>query len=148
MLISLPAQAKCYTQAEAEAEQGLRIHSELMVIALNCQHLIPKSQPNLYMTYRIFTQKYAGLFGSYENTLISHFRQEGGDAEAQLHDMRTRFANDMSAQVAHERPDRFCARYAQRVPKASTFSMEEIKEWASTPYPGHATSRPLCASSH
>lgn len=31
--------ASCYRAGEAEAEQGIRIHSELMVIGLNCQHM-------------------------------------------------------------------------------------------------------------
>ena len=31
------AAQKCYSAAEAEADQGIRIHSELMVIGLNCQ---------------------------------------------------------------------------------------------------------------
>ena len=41
--VGVPAEAgrQCYTHEEAEAEQGIRIHSELMVIALNCQHMTP-----------------------------------------------------------------------------------------------------------
>lgn len=30
--------AACYTSAEAEAEQAIRLHSELLVIGLNCRH--------------------------------------------------------------------------------------------------------------
>ena len=65
-LLAVPAQAQmkvdvgvpaatgrqCYTQEEAEAEQGIRIHSELMVIALNCQHMTPKGWKNFYQQYQ------------------------------------------------------------------------------------------------
>ena len=44
MMLCAPAFAKCYTSKEVEAEQGVRILSELMVIGLNCQHLTPKGQ--------------------------------------------------------------------------------------------------------
>lgn len=142
-----PVFASCYTQAEAEAEQGLRIHSELMVIALNCQHMTNGGgSGNLYSQYRRFTSSHADLFAGYERTLISHFASEGSNAEGKLHDMRTRFANDISMQSARQRPDIFCQRYAGRVPRAASFSRAQLQDWAATPYPGHALSRPLCAS--
>ena len=35
----------CYSRKEAEAEQGIRIHSELMVIGLNCAHMADANGP-------------------------------------------------------------------------------------------------------
>ena len=59
--VSSFAAASCYTMEEAEAEQGIRIHSELMVIGLNCQHMKFSDGTNLYLEYREFTKEHENL---------------------------------------------------------------------------------------
>lgn len=143
---SSPAFSKCYTMKEAEAEQGIRIHSELMVIGLNCQHLWPKSQPNLYKQYQQFTSKNSHLFSEYEKTLLSLYRDEGvSNPEKRLHQVRTDFANKISKDAAVMRPDAFCATYAPRIPKAAQMDTAKLRKWASTVFPGHPVSHPICA---
>lgn len=146
-LISTDAMAKCYSMKEAEAEQGIRIHSELMVIGLNCQHLWPKNKPNLYKQYQDFTVKHAHLFSEYEKTLLSFYASEGAKSpEMKLHQLRTDFANDISKDAAVMRPDAFCTMYAPRVPKASAMNNDKLRKWASTIFPGHPVSHPICAA--
>lgn len=136
----------CYTKEEAIAEQGIRIHSELMVIGLNCQHLTPAGQENLYQAYRAFTNKNADIFAAYENTLIGYFQRIGtGNAEGQLNVLRTQLANKISLDAAQTRPDVFCSHYIPRIQKAKSMSRSEIQNWASTFYPGHPTSHPICS---
>ena len=137
--------ASCYSDREAEAEQAIRIHSELMVIALNCQHMTPAGQQNLYTQYRNFTNKHASLFAGYERTLISAFSRGGGNGESRLHNLRTRFANDISGQAARQRPDLFCTRYSGRIPAAMQFTDQQIRDWAATPYANSSLSKPRCA---
>lgn len=141
-----PAMAKsCYSKAEAEAEQGIRIHSELMVIGLNCQHMTPAGWPNFYSQYRQITNRHADLFSGYEKTLISYYRRNGsGNAERKMHDMRTAFANKVSSDAARMRPDVFCANYAPRIPRAAKMSRADFQEWASTMHPSHPLNRPVC----
>ena len=147
MIFSASAFAGCYSMKEAEAEQGIRIHSELMVIGLNCQHLWPKSDKNLYAQYKDFTANHAGLLRGYETTLINYFRKEGGgDPELRLHELRTRFANKISKDAAVMRPDGFCRAYAPRVPKANKMAEPEVRKWAATIFPNFPPSRPLCAN--
>lgn len=135
----------CYSNVEAEAEQGIRIHSELMVIGLNCQHMGKREGMNLYQQYRQFTSDHSGLFAKYEKILISHFAQNGGGkAEAQLNALRTGFANKISNDVASMRPDVFCSRYAPRITQASAMDHTTLRKWASTIYPSHPVSKPLC----
>lgn len=137
----------CFSPLEAEAEQGIRIHSELMVISLNCQHLTPPGQENLYSQYRKFTSKNASLFATYEMLLIKQFKDEGSaDAERQLHSLRTQFANKISKDAAVMRPDAFCKTYAPRIQKAATMNEAALHKWASTFFPGFGPSRPICAS--
>lgn len=146
VLFSVPVLADCYTSKEAEAEQGIRIHSELMVIGLNCQHLTPKGQENLYVQFQKFTQKHASIFSAYENSLIGFYKKEGvGNPEAKLHQVRTDFANEISKDVAVMRPDIFCKTYAPRIPKAAAMSGEKLHQWASMTFPNHPTSLPVCA---
>ena len=79
LIISVPAfAAGCYSPVQAEAEQGIRIHSELMVIGLNCQHMTPSGWKNFYAQYRELTARNADLFAEYENILIEYFSQSGG----------------------------------------------------------------------
>ena len=49
--------AGCYSAVESEAEQGIRIHSELMVIGLNCAHMADADGNNLYVQHSKFTKK-------------------------------------------------------------------------------------------
>ena len=143
---SSPAFSKCYSMKEAEEEQGIRIHSELMVISLNCQHLTPKGEKNLYTQYKEFTAKNSHLFSGYENTLLSFYRSEGiNNPERHLHEVRTDFANKISKDSAVMRPDAFCAAYSPRILKAGQMNTAKIRKWASTIFPSHPVSHAICA---
>lgn len=144
---STPASAgACYSQYEAEAEQGIRIHSELMVIGLNCQHMGKRHGDNLYMTYRQFTADYADLFSSYESALLAYFQKNGDkNPEATLNTLRTNFANKISDDAAKMRPDVFCSTYAPRIEKAAQMNEQQLRSWAGTIYPSHPVSRPVCS---
>ncbi len=140
------AQAACYSPEMAEADQGIRIHSELMVIGLNCQHMSKRHDgDNLYLTYREFTAEHADLFAEYEQKLIAFYEAQGqGVPEKRLNDLRTGYANKISEDAAKLRPDVFCSQYAPRVNKAAGMSRENLKEWAGTIFPSHPVSYPLC----
>lgn len=145
-VMSAPAMAaSCYTMPEAEAEQGIRIHSELMVIGLNCQHMYKANGKNLYAAYRSFTAENIKLFSDYEKDLMAYFRRTGhANPEAQLNSMRTVFANKIANDSARMRPDQFCKHYASRIEKVANMPKPEIKKWAATFYPSHPTSKPIC----
>jgi len=145
-LFSAPALAACYTTSEAEAEQAIRIHSELMIIGLNCQHKTAAGQANLYGQYKQFTAKNGSLFAGYEKVLISYFRRAGGNEEKCLNDLRTRFANKISLDAARMRPDMFCQYYAPRIKKASAMTGAQLRQWAATFFPSHPPSQPVCAA--
>jgi hypothetical protein len=146
--LSAPAFAatkSCYTMAQAEAEQGIRIHSELMVIGLNCQGMRFKDGTNLYLKYREFTNANVSLFSGYETQLMDYFKVRGdANPEASLNTLRTRFANEISNDAAKMNPDVFCNRYAHRIFKASAMDESKLRKWASTIYPSHPVSNPVC----
>jgi hypothetical protein len=136
----------CYSTAEAEADQGIRIHSELMVIGLNCQHMGMRHGQNLYGTYRQFTADNADIFGDYETTLINFFKRTGAaNPVGKLNDLRTRYANKISTDAAKMRPDIFCGKYGPRVMQAAKMKKEDIRKWASMPFDKHPVSYPMCA---
>ncbi|MEM9469562.1 MAG: hypothetical protein AAF988_05310 [Pseudomonadota bacterium] len=145
VLASVAEARSCYSQAEAEAEQGIRIHSELMVIGLNCQHMTPRGWQNFYSQYRSITKKHEDLFSNYEKTLINYYRQNGvSNPERKMHDLRTAFANKVSTDAAQMRPDVFCATYAPRIPRAAKMTKADFQQWASTFHPSHPLERPVC----
>lgn len=137
--------AACYTQAEAEAEQGLRIHSELMVIGLNCQNMKFRDGTNLYRKYNEFTKLNIDIFADYESRMLDYYRRRGDqDPEASLNTLRTQLANNISNSAARMKPDQFCNRYAGRIFKASAMDRASLKQWASTIYPSYPVSEPIC----
>lgn len=148
LVFSAPAFAatkSCYSMAQAEAEQGIRIHSELMVIGLNCQGMRFKDGTNLYAKYRAFTNANLSLFSGYETRLMDYFKARGdANPEASLNTLRTRFANEISNDAAKMNPDVFCNRYAHRIFKASAMNQNALRKWASTIYPSHPVSNPVC----
>ena len=137
----------CYTMREAEAEQGIRIHSELMVIGLNCQHIYESRGKNLYRAYREFTSEHADLFARYENILMDHYSSAGyTKPEKKLDRLRTDYANDIADNVARMQTKRFCAKYAPRIPRAVNYSRRDIRQWASTFYSDDPVSKPICSN--
>lgn len=136
--------ANCYNQKEAEAEQGIKIHSELMVIGLNCQHMTPAGWKNFYSQYRDFSNKYADVFSGYEKIMLTYLSRQGSGAERKLHAMRTGFANQVSTDVARMRPDVFCSQYASRIPQVASMSRGALQNWVADSSRTQRLSQPLC----
>ena len=146
LFISSTAFAQCYTQAEVEAEQGLRIHSELMVISLNCQH-INHVNGNLYYQYKDFTRQHQPLIAMYEQTMKNYFVRTGvNNAESSINDLRTQLANKISTDAAKMKPNVFCGYYGSRIQQALQMDRAKLRRWASTVFPSHPVSRPICTS--
>ena len=138
--------AGCYTANEFEAEQGLRIHSELMVIALNCQH-VSHRDGNLYIQYKDFTRRHQNLIAQYEGTLKNYFVRTGeSDPERKINDLRTAFANKISQDAAKMRPNAFCKVYSSRITQALGMDEPKLRRWAATPFPGFPVSRAVCTA--
>lgn len=133
----------CYTAQEFEAEQGIRIHSELMVIGLTCMKMPQGTQ--MYLKYQDFTQKNKGLLAQYEKELIAHYRREGAaKPEIKLHTLRTTLANQISMHAVSMSVSNFCQRFSQRIDQALAMDSGRLRRWAQQPWPGSPTSRPVC----
>lgn len=142
---SVFAASGCYTPEEAAAEQGLRIHSELMVIGLNCQAMKFTDGTNLYAEYRKFTNEHSTLLEGYENTMMGYYRRQGqDDPERSLNTLRTQLANKIADSAVRMKPDRFCNSYAGRIFQAASMDRNTLASWASTIYPSHPVSKPIC----
>ncbi len=144
---SIAQAAACYRAQEAEAEQGIRIHSELMVIGLGCQHMATANGKNLYLAYREFTQKHGDLFATYERLLMKYYQNNGmskAQAEAKLNTLRTNFGNKIASDQASMRPDIFCKRYSPRITQVIDFDHMAMRRWAATIYETHPVSQPIC----
>lgn len=138
-----PAQAApCYTAEEFEAEQGLRIHSELMVIGLTCQKA--GGGAGLYNKYRKFTNKNQYLLGIYEDTMMGFFRKNGGDPVKSLHDYRTGLGNDISQKAIRMNVGAFCRHYGGRIDQALAMDHDTLRRWAQKQWPSQPPTRPLC----
>lgn len=137
--------ATCYGPEELEAEQGIKIHSELMVIGLTCQNTAQGSA--LYAKYRQFTAANSSLIAEYEDELIGYFSRTGVPApEKALHTLRTKLANKISLHAAAMQTNEFCRRFSGRLDKAVSMSETDIRNWAGTVWPNHPATRPLCES--
>lgn len=133
----------CYGPDELEAEQGIKIHSELMVIGLTCQNTAQGAA--LYAKYRQFTAANSTLIAEYEDNLISFFARTGVPApEKALHTLRTKLANKISLHAADMQANEFCRRFSGRLDKAVAMSEDDIRKWAGTVWPNHPASKPLC----
>lgn len=142
--VSVYAGKGCYDAREAEAEQGIRIHSELMVIGLNCMHMA-KNGSNPYVEYKKFTNNHGELFAKYEKILMTYMRKNGKvNPDKAMHTLRTNLANKVSGDVAKMRPDIFCKTYLPRIESAKKMDLEQLRKWAATPYEKHPVSQPMC----
>jgi hypothetical protein len=113
---SVPAFAApaCYSPAQAQAEQLLRLHSELMVITVTCRQ--GSGGQDLPSAYGDFTKKNIGVLHDAEQTMISYYKANAkGNALDHLDRLRTILGNEFGQKAADMSAPAFCASYRDKV---------------------------------
>ncbi len=137
------AGSNCYKQAEFEAEQAVRIHTELMVIGLTCIRMPQFS--GLYSKYQKFTAKNSKAISSYENVLISYFKRRNFKAPTkQLHNLRTVLSNHLSQKAIRMSIVSYCKKMGRTVDNALSMQPADFKNWVKKDWATRQTSRKLC----
>ena len=123
-----PSKGPCYSVAEFEAEQGIRLHTELMVVGLTCQHMDVKGETSLFAQYKLFTLKHQARIQDWEKTLVEYYKRTAkGNPTRNFDSFRTRLANETSQRAIALSTPVFCGTHAPLVAKAMTASIEDIQ---------------------
>lgn len=139
------AKAPCYTQAEAEAEQAIRLHTELMVVGLTCAEMSPAVGPSLFAQYKQFTLRHQDDIAAWEKALIGHFRRHAkGNATRNFDSFRTRLANEMSQRAIALTTPVFCQTHVPAVTKVGALSSDELKHLVRSDQTNGLTAAPRC----
>ncbi len=118
----------CYSVPEFAAEQGIRLHTELMVIGLTCQHLDVPGQMSLFNQYKQFTLKHQARIQEWEKNLVAYYkRTTKGNATRGFDSFRTRLANETSQRAIALTTPVFCGTHAPLVAQAMAASLAEIE---------------------
>ena len=142
-LVSASSAEACYGAREFEAEQGLRIHSELMVIGLTCIKM-PQGQ-DLYRKYQHFTVKNARLISGYETDMINYYGRKGvRSPEQRFHTLRTDIANEISRRAIKMSTLRFCRQFSPHIDQALAMDQQQLRQWAQHVWPSQPTTEPVC----
>lgn len=137
------ALAACYSRAEFDAEQAIRLHTELMVIGLSCHRYFP--QQRVFDRYQEFTTRHRALLMEWEKELVAHFRKNERGNPTRLFDaFRTEVANEISQRAALLSVPVYCTNQIRVVDTASAMSGEEFKRFANQSGGLRLGSRPLC----
>jgi hypothetical protein len=137
----MPALA-CYSPAEQAAEQGVRLHSELMVISVTCRY--GSYRQNLPQVYRQFTQRNLGLIKGWESTMMNYYKKEGGGGEAGLNRLRTVLSNEASQIMANMGAPSYCEKMRDKVVAASAWNPKAIQAELQRMNGHYPTTAPTC----
>ncbi|HSK39640.1 MAG TPA: hypothetical protein VK943_07715 [Arenibaculum sp.] len=134
----------CYSSSEFEAEQALRLHTELMMVGLTC-HRLDLSQ-DFFGKYQQFTTMHRRELMDYEGRLVGHFRRnEKGNGEKLFHTFRTEMANEVAQRAALLTVGSYCRTARTLVDGVMAMSAEDLKRvLAEAGGPGYLASRPPC----
>jgi hypothetical protein len=137
------AKSACYSAAEYDAEQAVRLHTELMVIGLTCNSI--EADRKLFAKYQQFTTKNRTSLMNWEKVLIGHFSQTGkSNPTRQFDDFRTVVANEIAQRSALLTPPVFCQTHSDIVDQALSLSDAELKRYLSEGKSGEIGIAPPC----
>ncbi len=106
--------SRCYSPVEIEAEQLLRLHSELMVITVTCK--MSSTGQDLVAAYTGFTRNNINALRDAEQTMTGYFKKTyGGKGVDRLDKLRTTLANEYGQEIANVSAPVFCAQRRDRV---------------------------------
>lgn len=133
LLAAAPAQAApskgpCYSVPEFAAEQGIRLHTELMVVGLTCQHMDVKGELSLFNQYKQFTLKHQARIQQWEKALVAYYKRTAkGNPTRNFDSFRTRLANETSQRAIALTTPVFCGTHAGLVATALAASLPDIE---------------------
>ena len=108
------AAGACYTPAQQQAEQLLRLHSELMVITVTCR--TGSNGEPLPAAYGDFTKKNINVLHDAEQTMIAYYKANTkGNPQDHLDRLRTILGNEFGQKDADMSAPAFCGMYRDRV---------------------------------
>src|SRR3954466_10404344 len=137
------AKPACYSQAEYDAEQAVRLHTELMVIGLTCNAI--EADRKLFSKYQQFTTKNPNSLMNWEKVLIGHFREtDKSNPTRKFDDFRTVVANEIAQRSALLTPPVFCQTHSDIVDQALSMSESDLKRYLSEGKNGEIGIAPPC----
>ncbi len=113
----------CYTHSEHEAEQLIRMHTEMMVVGLTCRSVVPEKNP--FGIYQDFSVKNRALLSSSEATMVGHYKRSGGGLK-QFDTYRTELANEVSRRAATIGIPQYCETFVDRSKAAKDLDAADI----------------------
>lgn len=116
----------CYSEAEHAAEQLIRMHTEMMVVGLTCQQVMPDKKP--FNLYQDFTVKNRSLVSNSEAAMIDHFRKHSSGNPTRQFDMfRTEMANEISRRAAVIGTSGYCTNFVDRSKAAMDLTPDDLR---------------------
>ncbi len=116
-LMNLPAPPErrglCAPADRAEADQFMRLHTELLVTSLACDAAFGVGDGDLYLQYRRFNQRHADLIIDSQEDLETAF-SVGGDGVAAFNTYRTRMANEEADRLRRLSAPTYCRILSRR----------------------------------
>ncbi len=142
---ALAANKACYQTEQQQAEQWLRLHSELMVITVTCRQ--GADGQDLPASYGSFTKKNLSSLRQAEQTMLAFYKTTGKvDAVSKLDRLRTLLGNEIGQKVADMSAPEFCAIYRNKVVQLSDDNPVTVaQKVAAMPLSEHAYA-PLCST--
>jgi hypothetical protein len=137
--------APCYTKAEFEAEQAIRLHTELMVVGLTCQGYASTKDVNLFGRYKEFTLKHRKRITEWEDQLVAFQKRTAkGNANRGFDTFRTRVANEMARRIAAVTEPVFCATHAPFAEQALNLTDADLTNFVAGPGVVRVAEAPRC----
>jgi len=135
--------ASCYDRNETVAEQAIRVHSELLVIAVSCADAYRR--PDLFNDYVKFTNFFAKDMANYEKTITKKVA-----SQHVFDEWRTMIANSVAARAAMMSTTDYCRHHVGTLAKAMSlpsFSKSGVETLlARIPEARENLSRPACSA--
>jgi len=137
------AQAACYSDAEFEAEQAIRLQSELTVIAFGCP--TPPGMTQLQVQYGEFSRRHGEAYRAYQRTITDYLRRhEGGRPQALFDRFQSALANEYGFRAGKMTPTAFCADRMAFFAEAMQVDRGGLRRFVAGDEVLRLASRPLC----
>jgi hypothetical protein len=134
----------CYSKAEFAAEQGIRFHTELMVIGLSCQAAAAPGQ-DLFADYKRVTLALRDPIVAWERALIAHYKRSGAaNPTRALDNFRTAAANENARRIAAVTTPVYCQTHIPMLQRALTLSAADARREVDEPRVVHIGAAQRC----